>query len=99
MGLLDLVEEYHRIRAAADRLRQLSALVVPDIAWGRADQSRHRVLLHVLGHVEPDHRVLAVEHELRKRPCQLGLADACGAEEQERADRTVRILKARARAP
>ena len=39
-------------------------------------------------------RVLVVEQELRQRLGQLGLADAGGAEEHERADRAVRILQA-----
>ena len=57
------------------------------------------MLLHVLGHVDPDHRVLAVEHELGQRARQLGLADAGGPDEQERADRPVGVLEAGARAP
>ena len=57
------------------------------------------MLLHVLGHVDPDHRVLGVEHELGERAGELGLADAGRAEEQERADRPVGILEAGAGAP
>ncbi len=49
-------------------------------------------------HVDADHRVLGVEHELRQRARELGLADARRAEEQERADRAVGVLQARARA-
>ena len=56
------------------------------------------MLLHVLGHVDPHHRVLAVEHELRERPRQLGLAHAGRPEEEEVADRPVRVLQTRARA-
>ena len=59
---------------------------------------RHRVLLHVLGHVDADHRPLVVEEEVGQRPGQLGLADAGGAEEQERADRPVRVGQAGAAA-
>ena len=44
------------------------------------------------------HRPLVVEHELRERPGELGLADARRAEEDEGADRPVRILEPRARA-
>ena len=98
VGLLDLVEQHHRVGPAADRLGQLAALLVADVAGGRADQPRDRVLLHVLGHVDPDHRVLGVEHELGQRPRELGLADAGRAEEQERADRPVGVLEAGARA-
>ncbi len=97
--LLDLVEQHDRVRAAPHGLGQLAALLVADVAGRRADEPRHRVLLHVLGHVDADHRLLGVEHELGERPGQLGLADAGRAEEQERADRAVRVLKAGARAP
>ena len=50
-------------------------------------------LLHVLAHVDADHRVLVVEQELGQRPGQLGLADAGRAEEDEGADRPVRVLQ------
>ena len=52
------------------------------------------MLLHVLAHVDADHRPLVVEQELGERPGQLGLADAGRAEEQERADRPVRVGQA-----
>ena len=87
MGLLDLVEQQHAVGLAAHRLGQLAALVVADVARRRTDQARDRVLLHVLGHVDPDHRVLVAEQELGQRPGQLGLADARRPEEDERAGR------------
>ena len=96
--LLDLVEQDHRVGAPAHRLGQLPALVVADVAGRRADQARDRVLLHVLGHVDADDRLLGVEHELGQRPRQLGLADAGRAEEQEAADRPVRVGEAGPRA-
>ena len=89
--LLHLVEQHDRVRPATDRLRELAALVVADVARGSADEARHRVLLHVLAHVDADHRPLVVEQEVRERPRELGLADAGRAEEQERADRLVRV--------
>ena len=96
--LLDLVEQDDRVRPAAHRLGELAALLVADVAGRRADQARDRVPLLVLGHVEPHHRALVVEHELRERAGELGLADAGRAEEDERADRPVRVLQAGARA-
>ena len=86
------------VRAPAHGLGELAALLVADVAGRRADQPRDGVLLHVLRHVDADHRVLRVEHELGERAGQLGLADAGRAEEQERADRPVRVAQARARA-
>ena len=96
--LLDLVQQHHRVRPPAHGLGQLAALVVADVAGRRADQPRDGVLLHVLRHVDPHHRLLGVEQELGQRLRQLGLADAGRAEEDERADRPVGIAQAGARA-
>ena len=98
VGLFDLVEEDHRVRPPPHGLGELAALLVADVAWRRADEPGHRVLLHVLGHVEPDHGALVVEEELRQRPGQLGLSHAGGPQEEERADGPVGIAEARARA-
>ena len=49
--------------------------------------------LLVLAHVEPHHRVLVVEHELGERARELRLPHAGRAEEDERADRAVRVLQ------
>ena len=98
VGLLDLVEQDDRVGPAAHRLGQLAALLVADVAGRRADQPRDGVLLHVLGHVDADDRLLGVEHELGQRPGELGLADAGRAEEEEGADRPVRVGEPGARA-
>src|SRR4051794_22361028 len=98
MRLLDLVEQEHAVRLAPHGLGELAALVVADVAGRRADETGHGVLLHVLRHVDPDHRVLVAEEELGERPRQLGLAHARRAEEDERAGRALRVLQARARA-
>ena len=98
MRLLDLVEQHHRVRAAAHRLGELAALLVADVARRRADQPRDGVLLHVLRHVDAHHRLLVVEQELGERARRLGLSHARGAEEDERADGPIRILQPGARA-
>ena len=79
---------------AAHRLGELPALVVADVARRRADEPGDGVLLHVLGHVDADHRVLVVEEELGQRLGRLGLPHAGGAEEDEGADGPVGILQA-----
>jgi hypothetical protein len=96
--LLDLVEQHHRVGIALHALGELPALLVPDVAGGRADELADRVLLHVLGHVEADERALGAEEERGQRARDLGLAHAGGAEEQERAHRAVRVLEAGPRA-
>ena len=87
MRLLDLVEQHDRVRAPANRFRELTTFLVADVSGRRADETRHRVLLHVLRHVDAHHGPLVVEQEVGERARELGLADAGGPEEQERADR------------
>ena len=50
------------------------------------------MLLHVLRHVDLDHRVLVAEQELGERARELGLPHAGRAEEDERAGRALRVL-------
>ena len=83
VGLLDLVEEQHGVRTPPHRLGELPALVVADVAGWSAHQPRDAVLLHVLAHVEPHHRLHVVEQELGEGLREERLADAGGAKEQE----------------
>ena len=94
VGLLDLVEEHDRVALAPDRLGQLAALVEPDVAGRGTDEPGDVVALHELAHVDLDEGVLAAEHELGEGLGELGLPDAGGAEEDERADRALRVLEA-----
>ena len=69
-GLLDLVDEDDRVRLAANVLRELTALVVADVARGSTDETRNRVLLRVLRAVDTDHGVRGVKEngcELREK--------------------------------
>ena len=86
----DLVEQDHRVRAAADGLGELAAFVVADVAGRGADQAGHGVLRHVLAHVDAHHGMFVVEEELGQGAGEFGFADAGGAEEQEAADGPVR---------
>ena len=65
---------------ACDRVGEQPALVEADVARRRADQPRHRVLLHVLAHVEAQELHAQRLGELLG---ELGLADAGGPGEQE----------------
>src|SRR5207302_936535 len=97
MRLLDFVEQDDRVRSSLHAFSELSTLFVADISRRRADQLRDRVLLHELGHVEADQSLLRAKHKLRQGAGNFSLADARGSEEEERADRPVRILQASAR--
>ena len=73
MRLLDLVEQHHAVGMRAHRVDEQSALLEADVSGRRADQPRHRVLLHVLAHVEADELVAEQNRQLLG---ELGLADA-----------------------
>src|SRR5882762_9144690 len=98
MGLFDLIKENYRIWTAPHRFRQLPALFVTDVSRRRANQTSHRVLLHVLGHVYANHRPLVVEHEFSQRASKFSLAHARRPEKDEGTDRTLWILQTRPRA-
>ena len=91
IGLFDLIEQHHGVRATAHGFGQLTALLVTHVARSRADQARDRSLLHVFGHVDADHGLLVVEQEVGERLGQLGLTHTGGTKEQERSGRTVRV--------
>ena len=94
MRLLDLVEQHDAVGMRAHGVHEQAALLEADVAGRRADQPRHRVLLHVLAHVEADELVAEEERELLG---QLRLADAGRPGEQEAAGRPLRLAQARAR--
>ena len=97
--LLDFVQQDHRVRIALHLLGELTALFVPDVSRRRSNQLGDRVLLHVLGHVEADQRVVAAEQEVRQGARQFGLADTGRAEKHEAPNGPVRVLEPCARAP
>ncbi len=94
MRLLDFVEQHHTVRMLVHAVGQQAALVEADVAGRRADQARHRVPLHVFGHVEA--KQLDAERG-RKLFCDFGLADAGRTREQVGTDRLLRLAQAGAR--
>ena len=93
MCLLYLVEEYDGIWFAAHCLGQLSSLIIAYISWRCSDESRHTELLLIFAHVDTRHHRLVVEEVFGECLCQLRLTHTCGAEEDERGDRSLGILQ------
>ena len=96
MRLLDLVEQHHGERLAAHLLGELAALLITDVSRRRTKETRCRILLGELGHIDANQRILIVEQELGQRLGQLGLAHAGGAGKDERTGRALRVLQAHA---
>ncbi len=98
VGLLDFVEQHHRVRPAADLLGELAAFFVADVARRSADQAADVVLLHVLAHVDLHEGVLIAEHELGQRLGEQRFAHARRPGEDEGAGRPLGVLQAAAAA-
>ena len=98
MRLFDLVKEDDGVRTAADGLSQLAALLITHVSGRCADQTRDGEFLHILRHVDAHEVLFIVKQGFGQRLGQLRLADAGGAEEEERAERAVRVLDAGAAA-
>mmetsp|Transcript_68577 Transcript_68577/g.192209 ORF Transcript_68577/g.192209 Transcript_68577/m.192209 type:complete len:370 (-) Transcript_68577:469-1578(-) len=81
--LLELVEEDDGVGVPTQALRELPPLLVADVARRSADEPRHGVLLHVLGHVEAQHLRLAVEELLGQGLGHLRLPHARRSREEE----------------
>ncbi len=88
MGFFDFVEQQHGIGILDHGVGEQPALVEADVAGRRADQPGHRMLLHVLAHVEAEE----LDPELgRQLLGHLGFADPGRAGEEEGADRLFRV--------
>ena len=91
MSLLHLVHQHDRVGFATHSLGQVAALLVADVARRCADQTRDRMFLHELGHVDADHRLFGVEEEFGQCLAQLGLTHTGRTEEEEGTARPVRV--------
>ena len=79
MGFLDFIEKHYGIGLSSYRFRKLSALFVAYIAGSRADKTGYGIFLHVLRHIDSDHRIFIIEKILCKGLRKLGLSDTGGA--------------------
>ena len=92
MCLLDLIEQYHAVRFSPDSFGQLTTFLISYISGRRSDQTRDRILLHVLTHIDTYHIILIVEQCCRQTLGQFRLTDTGRSQEQEGADGLAGIL-------
>ena len=93
MRLLNLVKKHHGVRSTADRLGELSTIIKANVSRRCANESARVVALHKLAHINLDQRVFRAEHELSERLGEFRLSNACRPEEEEAADRALRIFQ------
>ena len=86
VGFLDLIQQHQAVGAAANRLGQLAALIVADIAGRRADEPGHGVLFHIFRHIQPQHGILAAINLRGQSPAQLCFSHAGGTGKQQAGD-------------
>ena len=61
MRFFDLVKQDHRIRLPPHRLGQLPTLFIADVTGRGSKQSADRMSFHILGHVNANQVLFAVE--------------------------------------
>ena len=93
MGFLDLVQQHHAVRFPAHPLAELPALLVADIAGRRSDKTGHGEFFHIFTHIDSDHILLRIKKIFSKAFRELGFAYSGRTEEEERADRAVRVFQ------
>jgi len=93
MRLLDFVEQYHRVRLASHGFGQLSTFIVTHVSRRRTDESAHRMLFLILAHVDTGHQRFIVEQVFRQCLGEFRLTHTRCTEEDERANRTFRVLQ------
>src|SRR5262245_27369937 len=93
MSFFDLIQKYHAVGPTSDALGQISALLIADMSWRCADQSRHGMLVHVFRHVDSDHCSRIIEKKLGESTRSFGLSHTCGTEKHKNTDRPIAILQ------
>ena len=83
MRFFDFVQQQHAERMLVHRLGEQAALLKAHIARRRANQARHRVALHVFGHIKALQRHAQRIGQLFGH---FGFAHAGGAGKQKAAD-------------
>ena len=95
MRFFNLVQQNNAVWTPTHRLGKLAALFVAHVSWGRADESLHAKLFHVLAHVNAHKRLFVVEQCLCQRFCKFRFAHAGWPQEEETTKWPVRIAQTR----
>jgi len=88
MRFFDLIEKQHAMWVLINAISQQPALIKPDIARRRTDQTRDRVFFHIFGHVKTDQ---LDTKRVSKLLCNFGFTNAGWTREEIVANRLFRL--------
>ena len=71
MCLFYFIKEDNAVRFTAYSFCQLATFIIANITWRRSDKTSHRMLLHVLTHINTHHIGLIIEQCLCQCLCKL----------------------------
>ena len=91
--LFYFIKQNQAVRVPPDLFGQLPSFFVTDVAWGSPDQLGSRRLVHVFGHIKPNHCVLGAKELLSQLLGRFRLADPRWANEQEAANWPSRLVE------
>src|SRR5690606_12817872 len=83
MSLFNLIKQDNGIRAVTHHFSEASPFVVAHITWWSSNKLRNGMLLHELGHIHANKRILIIKHELCQRFGQLRLSDTSRSKENK----------------
>ena len=95
MCLFYLIEQYYWVRFTTYGFGKLSAFVIANVSRRRSDKTWHCMLLLVLTHIDTSHQWFVIEQVFCQCLGKLCLTYTSSTEEDERTDRTFRVLQSR----
>ena len=93
MRFFNFIKKHNSIRLSSNSLCQLSSLLITNISWRRPNQSRYRMLFHILRHINSDQSILIIKQGICKRFCKLSLSYSSRSEEKEGSNWPIRIFE------
>ena len=92
MSLFDFIQQNNAIWMTTNSLRQLTTLIIAHISRRRTNQTRYRVFLHVLTHINTNHAAFIIKESLCQSLGQLSFTNTGRAKEDKGTDWTLRSL-------
>mmetsp|Transcript_23841 Transcript_23841/g.51864 ORF Transcript_23841/g.51864 Transcript_23841/m.51864 type:complete len:266 (-) Transcript_23841:1951-2748(-) len=93
--LFHFIEEDQAVGFPSNWVRQLTLLIVADVARRAANQLGHRVLFHEFTHIQSDHGIFHAKIGFSQGFAEFRLANTCGTAEDEGRNGPLGILQPR----
>ena len=83
MCFFNLIEQYYTVWFTTNSFCQLAAFFVSNISRRRSDQTRYRIFLHVLTHIDSYHILFVIKQRCCQSFCKFCLTNTGRSKEKE----------------